>query len=132
MFRQFARLLLLFLEAVASLNCMPMMNLQTHLKDFRVDRSLFAMLGIHVLTMTISVEIQYHVPVFTLLIGTVYGPVLAATIVLVSIIITSELNIPTMTFTHRFPLSAAARIRTSGNQEVLSSTTQRFALLTSS
>jgi len=57
----------------------------SHLKDFRVDTSLFFMLGIHVLTMTVSVQLQYHEPMFTLLIGTVYGPVLALTILIVSV-----------------------------------------------
>jgi len=56
----------------------------THARDFRVDASLFVMLGIHLLTMTISVQLQYHEPMFTLLIGTVYGPVLALTILIVS------------------------------------------------
>lgn len=49
----------------------------------RFDGSLFVMLGIHVLIMTISVQLQYDEIIFTLLIGTVYGPVLAATILLV-------------------------------------------------
>lgn len=51
----------------------------------RFDGSLYVTLGIHVLIMTISVQLEYHEPIFTLLIGTVYGPVLAATILLVCI-----------------------------------------------
>lgn len=61
-----------------------MTSFRQHLHDFRVDGSLFLMLGIHVLTMTISVELQYHEPMFTLLIFIVYGPVLASTILTVS------------------------------------------------
>lgn len=53
-------------------------------RDLRVDASLFVMLAIHVATMTISVQLQYKEPVFTALIGIVYGPILAMTILIVS------------------------------------------------
>lgn len=52
--------------------------------EFRIDGSLFVMLGMNVFFMACSVHLQYNEPMFTLLIGTVYGPVLAATILLVS------------------------------------------------
>ena len=57
------------------------------LRDIRVDYSLFVMLGLHVLTVTTTVEMQYHEPLFTLLIFVVYGPVLAGTILIVSAVL---------------------------------------------
>ena len=45
------------------------------------------MLGIHVMIMAITVQLEYQEYIFTLLIGTVYGPVLAVTILLVRVMV---------------------------------------------
>jgi hypothetical protein len=52
-----------------------------------VDATLFSMLGIHVTIMAFIVQLEYQEYIFTLLIGAVYGPVLASTILLVRVMV---------------------------------------------